>query len=494
MKVRLICCAVAAAMLLCGCQTGRESQNIPEDPPAVEQPEQESPPSDDNVEEEEKEEESPFPPAPPVCELDFTETESFPLPFEDELLVIGGELYLSTEQALYDYDTMWQLLEENYPFFEAIKRELGIDWEEVKADYRQVLEGHASYGYIGQAYFLQTIDGCLREFQSVGHLFLVTVQSRVNLLDLFKNSESAHTQNKFELVSNPKSELSYRYFNKHIQQLPPWGYDGSNSDSEEGERVNIDKLNPISQHLFTGYVGEGIPYLRIASFSQWDDAAQARLEDFFSNISQKEHLIIDVRGNGGGDTGGWMLGIVPFLAQAQKKYEYIQLWAAKSGSLNLILEPEFDKSRGYITRYTDDSWQEEFPYISPDMVTGMDIFLKVPMMVFTGADVPDRFHGKIWVLVDKNCYSATEALVCFCKETGFATLVGTNTGGSGKGAAPYYMALPYSGLIVAYETYLSFNLDGTCNGTSGTVPDIVSEEGRGALETCLMAINGEVCL
>ena len=26
-----------------------------------------------------------LPPAPPVCELDFTETESFPLPFEDEL-------------------------------------------------------------------------------------------------------------------------------------------------------------------------------------------------------------------------------------------------------------------------------------------------------------------------------------------------------------------------------------------------------------------------
>ena len=71
MKVRLICCAVAAAMLLCGCQTGRESQNIPEDPPVVEQPGQEVPPSDGKVEEEKKEEESPFPPAPPVCELDF---------------------------------------------------------------------------------------------------------------------------------------------------------------------------------------------------------------------------------------------------------------------------------------------------------------------------------------------------------------------------------------------------------------------------------------
>ena len=145
MKAKLICCAMAAAMLLCGCQTGRESQNIPEDPPAVEQPEQESPPSDDNIEEEE----SPFPPAPPVCELDFTETESFPLPFEDELLVDEEKgLFLSTEQALYDYDTMWQLLEENYPFFEAIKRELGIDWEEVKAEYCQILDRCAAYGYI----------------------------------------------------------------------------------------------------------------------------------------------------------------------------------------------------------------------------------------------------------------------------------------------------------------------------------------------------------
>ena len=52
----------------------------------------------------------------------------------------------------------------------------------------------------------------------------------------------------------------------------------------------------------------------------------------------------------------------------------------------------------------------------------------------------------------------------------------------------------YSGLIVEYDACLTFNLDGTFHGIYGTVPDIVPEEGRGALETCLMAINGEVCL
>ena len=487
MKVRLICCAVAAAMLLCGCQTGRESQNIPEDPPAVEQPEQEAPPSDDNIEEEE----SPFPPAPPVCELDFTETESFPLPFEDELLVDEEKgLFLSTEQALYDYDTMWQLLEENYPYFEAIKRELGIDWEEVKADYRQVLEGHAYSGYISQGDFIQTIDDCLDEFQLVGHLSPVLADSHSYMLNSFKKDDFGPYPNLFKILNNPKSEFFYEYMRQFPTRLSQRS-GGSNSDLEKGEPVSIDRVTALSKYLSTGYAEGEVPYLRIESFVQWGDTAQARLEGFFSSISQEEHLIIDVRGNQGGSDYTWKVGIVPFLAQ--QEFEFNWFWGAKSGSLNLMVEPEFDKSRGYITRYTDDSWQKDFPYISPDMLTGIDVFLKVSNTL-SCTDVPDKFHGKIWVLVDEYCYSAAEMFVCFCKETGFATLVGTQTGGSGKGAEPYNMALPYSGLIVRYETYLTFNLDGTFNGIYGTVPDIVPEEGRGALETCLMAINGEVCL
>ena len=53
------------------------------------------------------------------------------------------------------------------------------------------------------------------------------------------------------------------------------------------------------------------------------------------------------------------------------------------------------------------------------------------------------------------------------------------------------MALPYSGLLVEYEPYLSFNPDSTCNGITGTPPDIVSEDSFSALETCLKAIAGE---
>ena len=486
MKGKMILFLLAAAMVLCACQADGEPQDINADTSTPEQTEQKEPPSDGETQTEpEGDERDPLPPAPPVCELDFTETESFPFPFEDELLVDEERgLLLSTGQALYDYDTMWQLLEENYPYLEAIKREMGIDWEEVKREYRQRLESHASDGYISQEDFIHTIDVCLKKFQSVGHLFLIKAETRTDFIDIYAGDERNFCQNLSKLMSNPKSDIFYT----HEEQLPSQnsGYYWGN-----GETIHVDGWVDISQeqNVCAGYVEGGVPYLRIGSFSRLDDDAQSTLEEFFSSISEEEHLIIDVRGNGGGSDYTWRYGIVPFLAQ--KEYEYDLFWAAKSGLLNLWLEPEFDKDQENITRYTDGSWQEEFPYVSPDSLTGMDIFLKVSW-TSRKSDTPDKFDGKIWVLVDKYCYSATEAFVSFCKETGFATLVGTKTGGSGKGSQPYVMVLPYSGMIVEYETYLAFNADGTSNGTSGTVPDIVPRPGKYALETCLMAINGEL--
>ena len=486
MKGKMILFLLAAAMVLCACQADGEPQDINLDTSTPEQTEQKEPPSDGEAQTEpEEDERDPLPPAPPVCELDFTETESFPFPFEDELLVDEERgLLLSTGQALYDYDTMWQLLEENYPYLEAIKREMGIDWEEVKREYRQRLESHASDGYISQEDFIHTIDVCLKKFQSVGHLFLIKAETRTRYIDGFSSDGRNFCQNLSKLMSNPKSDIFYTYEEQLPSQNPDyyWG---------DGEIVNVDEWVDISQgqNVYAGYVEGGIPYLRFGSFSLLDDGAQATLEEFFSGISEEEHLIIDVRGNGGGSDYTWRYGIVPFLAQ--KEYEYDQFWAAKSGSLNLRIEPKFDKSRENFTRYTDDSWQEEFPYVSPDSLTGLDIFLKVSWPSWK-TDTPDKFDGKIWVLVDESCYSATDDFVSFCKETGFATLVGTKTGGSGKGTDPYFMALPYSGMIVEYDTYFTFNIDGTINGISGPVPDIVLEPGKYALETCLMAINGEL--
>ena len=71
----------------------------------------------------------------------FSDYDKFPLPYETALKVSsdGEQLILSKQQALEDYDALWEMLEDNYPYFETIKNELGLDWREVRDTYRTCL-------------------------------------------------------------------------------------------------------------------------------------------------------------------------------------------------------------------------------------------------------------------------------------------------------------------------------------------------------------------
>lgn len=73
---------------------------------------------------------------------------------------------------------------------------------------------------------------------------------------------------------------------------------------------------------------------------------------------------------------------------------------------------------------------------------------------------PSPYPGKIWVLVDEGVYSASENFAAFCKNTGFATLVGEPTGGDGGIADPMLFALPESGLVVRFSVFYGLNADG----------------------------------
>lgn len=76
------------------------------------------------------------------------------------------------------------------------------------------------------------------------------------------------------------------------------------------------------------------------------------------------------------------------------------------------------------------------------------------------------------MLVDKIVYSASEAFVAFCKESGFATLVGETTGGDGIGIEPLLFYLPNSGLVIRFSSTLGLNGDFTINEEVKTVPDV----------------------
>ena len=97
------------------------------------------------------------------------------------------------------------------------------------------------------------------------------------------------------------------------------------------------------------------------------------------------------------------------------------------------------------------------------------------------------FSGRIYLLVDREVYSAAEALAAFAKATGWATIVGPGTGGSGIGGEPVYVSLPNSRLVVKSILTVGLNPDGTVNQLVGTTPDVYVDYTR---EDFLALVDG----
>ena len=89
------------------------------------------------------------------------------------------------------------------------------------------------------------------------------------------------------------------------------------------------------------------------------------------------------------------------------------------------------------------------------------------------------YKGQIYLLVDSSVYSSSESFAAFSKETKWAALVGTTTGGDGIGMSPSVSSLPNSGLVYRFPTCMGINYDGTINEETHAKPDIFAEETYG---------------
>ena len=84
-----------------------------------------------------------------------------------------------------------------------------------------------------------------------------------------------------------------------------------------------------------------------------------------------------------------------------------------------------------------------------------------------------NFQGKIYVLINGGCWSATDDYADLVKRTRLGTVVGQNTSGSGGAhLAPGVIRLPRSGMIFRVETELLLRPNGEVNELFGTEPDV----------------------
>lgn len=389
----------------------------------------------------------------------------------------NGKLCITREQALEDYDYMWKALEENAPYLADLPQ--GV--EEIKIKNRNILEN--AVDPVSLDFFAIRIRKSLAEINGghpVGHIYLFEADTRKRLEDTYnpdynvtKSYNIARLNALNDFVNNPKSIAFYEYLSGGSAQATQ----NTNSVDYDLEAL-YNKIVKIGEY-------NGSPYIKLKSmgnapaeiFMEHHKHVVGKLQEFCRENKDADNIIIDIRGNGGGSDGIWSNGLL--IPLAKEDLTYYDCFGIGYGSLNKFLFQE----------EADHGKPEDWPDSSalPQKLLDFDM-KKYEIRNFSGEKV--GFKGKVWLLADEGCYSASESFIVVSKQTGFATVIGTQSGGLGRGGQPWCFPLPNTGALIYYEPWYAVNDDGTCNQIIGTKPDIDVGE-QDALGVCLDLIAGK---
>lgn len=384
-------------------------------------------------------------------------------------------LNLTAEQKLSDFDTLCEILDISYPFWGEVEQ-AGIDREIVYNTYRTNIENTDT-----DIEFFKEIGNFLNEFDGFGHLSALDGYMYGIYMDTISESNrvlSAKEKQGIEplrkVLENPVSQNTY-----HLLDQSHSGFRsiiGLKEEYESADTENTEHTTKTSE-LVTSIYDERTAYIKIDSFELTNYQKDKEiLESFFEEITDIPNLIIDLRDNSGGSDLYWRDLIVKPNAKGNMTSERYFLFNKSEITDNYVSALEISESE-----------IDELPELLLSQYKNCFTHYTTDTDIFEVAESP--YSGTIWVLIDDTVYSSSENFVMFCKNTGFATLVGTPTNGDGGMADPLLVSLPNSGLIVRFSMFYGLNGDGSGNEANGTKPDIIISENEDALTKCLEQID-----
>lgn len=390
----------------------------------------------------------------------------------------GNWIGLTNEQMLEDFDYLYSTLEENYPYFGTLKRMYGVDLKEEYEKSRKLVSECKT-----DAEFYYIVDKFTETANMVGHLSAISPMNYSWYAEAYNNfdgiPEEYHDQVRMlaEAYGNELSSSSY----DRMQDIFWPVYDKVQSWYDTGEGTE-DYNEEDYSNVETKIIDEGkIAYINVKSFDMaYYTQDKETLFNFYKEIKDYDNVIFDISTNGGG--GMSYFDDLILSPNIDKPVSADTYGLAKAGELN-------DKFYG-VSEWEDITNMPDLPNLNKEDMKSMDVMTKDQINVEPLSDTK-MLNGKIWMLVSENVFSSSEYAAMFAKATGFATLVGTRTGGDGIGSDPIPVVMPNSGLIVRYSPIYGVTYDGSGSQEFGTEPDIISPDGEDALTTCLKAINGE---
>lgn len=354
---------------------------------------------------------------------------------------------LTQDEKVADFNYMYQILKDNYPYFEVNKRlNGGLNWLSNKENYIDTIKSTQN-----DEEFYNKLQEILSDLNN-GHtdmmdkIFYDYAKKAYNLQPKEKNEAW------LKQLNNPKAVERY----------------GGMKSAGIGFPISSDSKTP--DNVKTEIIDNGkAAYLSIKMLNTFNIESDMKIiKPFLKSIVSTRAIIIDIRGNGGGDSRYWSDNIVPMLInKTLSNKEYI---AYRGGKFT----EEFLKSK-YETGYEklqpiENIKKENLKNLPAELIKDFKYY-SVNIIKIEPKD-SIGYKGKIYLLVDGSVFSSSEAFAAFSKGTGFAVLVGERTGGDGIGFDPAVCTLPNSGFVFRFTQEMGMTSDGSCNFESKTEPDI----------------------
>lgn len=373
-----------------------------------------------------------------------------------------------------DYHYLWDLLENEYPGYHAAVTLTRKDFSVVRETY-----GERIANVTDDYAFSNVVRRCLREFQSAGHLGMIPISEYDKMWDdLQRQMEDGSLQpmnrTNFDCMKRPRAQ---HFYGRSSQYETP--ANASSSSNALGTNLSIS--------LFPDNL---MAYLSVKEMTKPYERSDGReLADFFRQIEAAgyKHCVIDIRGTSSGSDSYWLNAIVEPNLKGEIGWETYSL--VKGEACAKYIQYAFDEPLYQISPISAFPL-EQFPAMNKSVLEEFQFFYKKDRgLAREDGRYAPLFSGQFWILIDSGVYSTLETFAQFCRQTGFATLVGRPTSGGGGGIDPKVFSLPYTGICIKFDAESVLNPDGGFNGVVGTAPDILSPEGEDALNTCLNAIQ-----
>lgn len=366
------------------------------------------------------------------------------------------EFNLSKDDYIEDFNFAYNTLKEHYPFFEVNKKLYGVDWLSNKEKYEAYIAKSKN-----DADFFSRMNEVLSELNNLHTQLVPSYMGLEYYISYYSNPKCTWRHDIAKIYEKDDVRRRYNINNEVIENV-------INQYIKSDDEVN----KTYSKNLMTeNIIKDKLAYIRISSLIGMEYINQDRdiIINYLNEIKDYPFLIIDIRGNGGGDSRYWAYFLLPNIID--KKYETKNYLLIKSGELNKKIFEQMNFNKDVKTFLDNSSFNDDVKKI----LSNFDGYTTWNISVEPNKD-SIRFKGKIYLLVDNGVYSSAEMLASFCKETKLATLVGSRTAGDGIGFDPMQVALPNTAFVLRFSNNMGLTESGSINELDQTMPDIIVQE------------------